>query len=40
MQDRCSECGSELTDCGEMTIDGPSPDCPLCKARHNLLQSP
>lgn len=30
---RCEDCGNELTDCGPMSIDGPTADCPLCKAR-------
>lgn len=33
---RCDDCGTELTDCGPLTIDGPSADCPLCKCRQSL----
>lgn len=31
MRDRCEECNSELSYCGEMGSDGPSLDCEVCQ---------
>ncbi len=31
--ERCRECSGELSDCGEITIDGPTKDCQLCQLR-------
>lgn len=30
---RCSECGGELTYCGDMDFDGPTLDCKVCRLR-------
>lgn len=30
---RCETCNSELSYCGEMTVDGPSLDCEVCQLR-------
>jgi hypothetical protein len=34
--ERCEDCSGELTYCGEMTSDGPSLDCPLCRSRSDI----
>lgn len=36
---RCGECGSELSYCGSMSIDGPLLDCKVCQLRDTLSQS-
>ena len=36
--ERCMECGAELTACGEMSVDGPRMDCPLCQSRDQVYE--
>lgn len=34
---RCVDCGGEITACGEMTDDGPSDDCLVCKLQSDVV---